>query len=180
MRDNKGFTLVELIVTLAITAIVLAIAGGILLTSFQLFSANSSANEAKLIGDTVSRYVSDQLTYASDLQLIDQSDTATTAQYSNRIQIISGRLHVQTASQSDYNYYGDAFYLGTTVQMSVKTVDHNTISLKIDVLKKGAVIYQTQSVINLLNIQLKNGSISGITGSELTNPDLVYSAVSSK
>lgn len=180
MPDNKGFTLVELIVTLVITVIVLAIAGGILLSSFQLFSANASANEAKMIGDTVSRYVSNQLTYAVDLQLIDENDTTTVPQYDSRMQIFDGKLHVQTASLSDYNFFGDAFYLDNSVQMSVKAVRQNMVSVKIEVLKKGKVIYQTESVINLLNIQLKNGSISGIIGSELTNPDLVYTAVSGK
>lgn len=177
ITNTKGFTLVELIVTLLISVILLAVAGTILLSSFQLFSKSASDNEAKLIGDSVMQFLSDQITYAPDLQLIDQQDTTTPPQYTNQIRIVGGKLYYQTGSQPETNYFGDEFYLNTNVQITVKTSGNNIINLTVDVLKNEKPLYQTESAVNLLNIRLKSGSIAGKTDSELINPQIVFSNV---
>ncbi|MDF2568084.1 MAG: hypothetical protein K0R90_1540, partial [Oscillospiraceae bacterium] len=51
--NNKGWTLVEVTVTLVVALIVMAFAGGILLSSFNVFLSNSSLNEAKMVGDNI-------------------------------------------------------------------------------------------------------------------------------
>ena len=170
----------ELLVTFAISSIVLAIAGGILLSSFQLFSSSASENEAKMIGDNVESYLSDQLTYATGLQMIEENDTATAPVYDNRLQIIDGKLYRQTALQSNTTVFNDAFYMSSTIHMTVNIVGQNMISVEIQVLQRGKVLYQTDSVINLLNIKLKNGSIAGKTDGELDNPVFVFRPVGSQ
>lgn len=175
MKNNRGFTLVEIIVACVIVSIAMAFAAGILLTSFNLTSRSAAANESKMIGDTVYNWISDRLTYASNLQILNGQDTTTAAKYSNTLRIENGKLLVKMEGGTEYSLYGNDFYGNTEIRMTVQALDSNKVRLAVEVLDGDTVCYRTGSTIQILNIAVTGGSISGVTGTELTDPKLIYS-----
>ena len=175
--NNKGFTLVELVVTLFITSLALTLAGGILISSLNMFSSTASANEAKIIGDNAYHWVSEQIIYATNLQIIDAQDMKTTPQYANTIRVVDGKLLYATAARGEYTYFGDEFYLDTAIRMTVKGYNSHMVNITVKVVKQGETLYSTGTMLNLLNIQQVQGNITGTTNTELVNPRLIFSSV---
>lgn len=175
IKSSGGFTLVEILVAGLIMAIALTFAGGILLASFNLTSHSAAVNEAKMIGDTVYNRVSEKLIYVANLQIEDGQDTSTAPKYGNSMRVVGGRLLVKTGSGQENNFYGDDFYGGKDIRLSVQALGSDTVRLTVEVLEGDKVHYHTGSTVKLLNIVPTKGSISGVTGSELKNPKLIYS-----
>ncbi|MDF2568000.1 MAG: prepilin-type N-terminal cleavage/methylation protein, partial [Oscillospiraceae bacterium] len=133
-------------------------------------------NEAKMVGDNIYNWVSEQIVYATDLQIIEEDDSHETPQYSNIIRFQDGELRYKTATKAEYNLFGEGYYAHSDIKMTVKAYNKHMISIKIEVLKNREVLYQTGSSMKVLNIQLKDGAIKGMVGTELVNPKLVFSS----
>ena len=64
---RKGFTLVEVIVTLVITVIVIAVSSTLLITGTNMFARSAQRDVQMNIAETVLSFVSEQLLYTSDI-----------------------------------------------------------------------------------------------------------------
>lgn len=85
-KNQKGFTLIELIVTLAIFSIILVVAGNYLFFGNNLFVKTEVKNSEKYIGDNVFEYIQRRLTYASHVEVINP-DKIRDPKYTNGIKI---------------------------------------------------------------------------------------------
>ncbi|MEG0377271.1 MAG: prepilin-type N-terminal cleavage/methylation domain-containing protein, partial [Eubacterium sp.] len=65
LKNNDGFTLVELIVTLSILSIVLVVAGNYLFFGNRMYTQSEVKNTEKSIGDNMYHYMQNELTYAT-------------------------------------------------------------------------------------------------------------------
>lgn len=145
--NKKGFTLIELIVALAVTVIIIASVGGILYSSYKTFYGITDSNENKMIGDNVYNYLSDKIIVASNLTIVneqslilDNDDTVTVD--------VNGRL-----LYNGVDVFGDAFYNNKKISFSVAQYSINSVSINVSVWRGSTNIYELGSVIRLLNFE---------------------------
>ncbi|MDD6513178.1 type II secretion system protein [Sharpea azabuensis] len=69
MKNEKGFTLIEVIVSAAVGSIILGIVLSLLVTSFRLFNQEAKENQTKQTNDNVIEYISEVIDDASDLRI---------------------------------------------------------------------------------------------------------------
>ena len=63
----------ELIVSLGLLSVVIALTCAILLSVFNHYSKDATMTEAQEIGDTASQWLTDQLRYATELEISDKA-----------------------------------------------------------------------------------------------------------
>lgn len=145
--NKKGFTLIELVVALLVTAIVIASVGGILYSTYKTFYGITDANENKMIGDTVYNYLTDKITITSELTIVnEQSDILDNGD----------TVTVDTNGRLLYNgvdIYGDAFYNNKKISFSVSEYSINSVSVNVYVWRGSTNIYEVGSVIKMLNFE---------------------------
>lgn len=192
-RNQNGFTLIELIVTLAIFSIILAVAGNYLYFGNNLFAQTEVKNTQKYIGDSVFEYVQRRLTYATHVEIMNPDKTKDKdPQYdklfrlSDSGQIMIGTFEKEEEKKKTYAYtnvFGSAFYdSGYQVDYQVKVLDTTHLELTVNVLDKGntSPVYSTSEVLKTINLKANtrdSGSIL-VTGGErnviYTNPVISY------
>lgn len=72
--NNKGFTLMEIIVTLLISSLVMMIAGSLILNSLGYFNKAATTDADKQSLDLLADFVRDQLLYASDVKVLKSNE----------------------------------------------------------------------------------------------------------
>lgn len=74
-KNNKGMTLVEIVIVLLIASIAITITGGILVNSLGYFNDNTKKSLDKQIADGALEYISDEVKYATDVTVTSKKDT---------------------------------------------------------------------------------------------------------
>jgi prepilin-type N-terminal cleavage/methylation domain-containing protein len=82
--DKKGFTLVEMIVTLSIALIVIGIAGGILISSLSLFAHEERSVSTKQVALEISEFLNEQTKYAMIIDPIESTTVPSSGTYPQR------------------------------------------------------------------------------------------------
>lgn len=144
--NNKGVTLIEIVVALAISVIILATAAGILLTSYNFFKNIAQSNEDKLIGDTIYTLVSDKITLANEVEIINEQNLILDNE--NTIEVNDGKLFY-----NGEDIFGGNFNNGQSVSMNITQYSSNSVSVYVYVWQDGRQTYNTGSVIKLLNYE---------------------------
>ncbi|WP_195269853.1 prepilin-type N-terminal cleavage/methylation domain-containing protein [Eubacterium sp. 1001713B170207_170306_E7] len=204
IRNNKGFTLVELIVTLAIASIVMLVAGNYLFFGNRMFAENEVKNTDKYIGDSVFQFMKERLIYAGKIEVIDRAKVLSgesEAKYShifelsgNSVEENKGYLEFTNDKtvKAPEDIYGVDFYrnnkISYTLRLDEKDSTKTTFVLTVYVYNtKGEEVYQTGAAIRNLNIRLEknNGEIETINYKEETskvfmNPVISYEDKKSK
>ena len=67
--NNKGMTLVEIVVVLLIASIIMTITGGILVNSLGYFDTTTKKSLDKQTLDGVLDFISNEITYATDVRV---------------------------------------------------------------------------------------------------------------
>lgn len=179
-KNCNGFTLVELIVTLAIFSIVLVVAGNYLFFGNNLFVKTEVKNSEKYIGDNVFEYMRRRITYATDVEVINPESSRTPKydfvfKLNNDGQLLEGPKDGNLTS-----VFGPEFYEGGyKVRYEVQVLDSAHMELKVNVLAQGndSPVYTTSEVLKVINLQ-KNGSILTTEGEQkktYVNPVISYS-----
>lgn len=147
-RLNKnGFTLIEIIVTLSLMAILLASVGGILKVVMDSVYKSHSINSARIISDSICSYLENELTYATKIsETSDEDDLAEKAVYVDGGYLLDG---------SGSHIFSKAFYENMTVDMAVTS---NESVLKIHITVGG---YSREYTIKNLNAPVGTITMSG-------------------
>lgn len=183
VRDKHGFTLVELVVTLAIFAILLAVAGNYLFFGNRMFTETEKKNSEKSIGDTVFSFMREKIIYATGVEVINPSETEAVPKY-EKIFVIdeisdkeSGYLCFGPKEEKPHpNIYGESFYRNNGVSYTVK-VKNDSLELYLNVQvynQNGEMVYETGATIKNLNIALNGGNSIVITGAEADKEEYEY------
>ncbi|MEG1332020.1 MAG: prepilin-type N-terminal cleavage/methylation domain-containing protein, partial [Eubacterium sp.] len=196
LRNNKGFTLVEMIVTLAIFSIVLVVAGNYLFFGNRMYAQSEMKGTEKSIGDNMYAFMQDRLTYATAIEInASQAPKDKTIKYSNVFEIKDNQQHLyfgekgkpNTIETNTTDLYGEAYYHNYKVGYDVKALTGDTpniydrLELKVIVKNKDdTTAYETKSIIKCLNlanrgksIELKGGVLS-VDMQYLSNPIISY------
>lgn len=165
MKNNKGFTLVETIVTLVIAAIALTMIVGILFSSGNIFHSGVAMNEMKMIGDNAFHFVSERLRYATNVKIYhdlaevpDDLESETEMIYvdssTNRL------MYKKSGGTAAEDLYGETYYHGNKIMLEAHGSGHS-LELTVCVMdgKSGEESYQAKSTIKLLNLQVTGGTV---------------------
>lgn len=172
-KNTGGFTLVEIIVTLMIVSIVIVLSGSMLFSSSNMFQHTAKSNRAKLFGDEVFKLITDDLKFATNIQITEDDGSGSVAdggyKYQNVYRFNLGDEKNKVFRSTDFgkagtynNIYGDGMYgelqLRITVKPQYKERRQGVLSFTVDVLNKdGDVSYTTGSDI-LVNTMYARGS----------------------
>lgn len=173
--NNKGITMVELMVTLLILSIVIVLAGSMLLSSGNIFTHSAQMNTNKLAADSVYKYLSERLIFAERMQILYPDDSIQ-PRYRTTFHIQDGRLYEKTAD-GDRDVYGDAFYQGRTLAVTARAYASHKLELTVEVrATAGTVLYRTSSTIDAVNVRQSGLTIEDRALQEIENPQLSYNA----
>jgi prepilin-type N-terminal cleavage/methylation domain-containing protein len=195
LSDQSGFTLVEIIVTLAILAIVLTIAGTVYFFGNRMYVDTEKKNTQKYIGDSVYSYIEKEMTYATALQIrTDRTNPDNSTDYplyltnvngSSRPTTTGGYLtRGTTSTKAEENVLGEGFYdqykVTYTVTIPSATASETNTDIKDRINLKVSVydsdnneVYITERLIKNLNGKVY--IYSGTQGTAYVNPVIAYS-----
>ena len=159
MCNKKGFTLIEIIVSIMIASIGMVIATTIILNSMGYFNKTTVADHDKQAVDGIKDYVQDELMYATEIRVVSSSNAPEGEWY--WLYIKDGRLYRgdYTDESKETEVYGTDFYNRRTLKMTAKKFKVNRIDLSFAFLDdKASTIYKTKTTIELLNTELKSDS----------------------
>lgn len=188
LSDPSGFTLVEIIVTLAILAIVLTVAGTVYFFGNRIYVETEKKNTQKYIGDSVFSYIEKEITYATKLQIrTDWTAPDNSTDYPLYLANVNGTTRSEaggyltrgiTTSKAEENVLGESFYNQYKVIYYVTipvtgTEDKDRINLKVSVYDSdNNEVYTTERLIK--NLNKKVYLYSGAQGTAYTNPVIAY------
>lgn len=164
--DNKGMTLIEVIVVLLISSVIVLIAGGILLNSMGYFNKTADTDLDKLAMDGVMSYVREELVYATDVRILenkpDESDDW------HWLSLDENNLLMK----DDKIVYDASYYNHKTLRLSAKRYNNDyRIDLQFTFMNhKNVQTYQRRFTLELINMKNYDnvGGSSSTVGSDLT------------
>ncbi|WP_373140606.1 prepilin-type N-terminal cleavage/methylation domain-containing protein [Beduini massiliensis] len=154
---HKGFTLVEIVVVLLIVSIVMALAGSIILSSFDLFGDSAQEDVSKRALDEISRYVNGELEYASDIRIAPTKPEGDNWWY---LDIVDGTL-VQNDDagnvMKEYKVFSSAFYYGNQLEMRLSDfVNSDQFDIQYSFIKNEKEEYKVQNTLRFSNLTLRS------------------------
>ncbi|NZA38705.1 prepilin-type N-terminal cleavage/methylation domain-containing protein [Eubacterium callanderi] len=162
LKKKEGFTLVELIVTLAILGIFLAVGGTVYFQGNRMFNTTAVKSTEKSLGDNMYSFMREKLVYATKLQIIDPENPDQTPE-NKKVFKINETGHLDL---NNNNIYGEAYYSGYTVgyyinvpQNTEGSLSKNQLDLTVYVKKDNEIVYQTGSIISNVNLIPQNEMI---------------------
>lgn len=162
LKKKEGFTLVELIVTLAILGIFFAVGGTVYFQGNRMFNTTAVKSTEKSLGDNMYSFMREKLVYATKLQIIDPENPDQTPE-NKKVFKINETGHLDL---NNNNIYGEAYYSGYTVgyhinvpQNTEGSLSKNQLDLTVYVKKDNEIVYQTGSIISNVNLIPQNEMI---------------------
>ncbi len=155
--DHKGFTLVEIVVVLLIVSIVMALAGSIILSSFDLFGDSTQEDVSKRALDEISRYVNEELEYASDIRITHTKPEGDNWSY---LDIVDGAL-VQNDDagnvMNEYKVFSTPFYYGNRLEMTLSDfVNSDQFDIQYSFVKNEKEEYGVLNTLKFSNLTLRS------------------------
>lgn len=147
MNNGKGFTLVELIITMAILAIVLSAAFSILQFNNRSYALGTNKVEVQSGLRTSASFLSDKLRYAGSVQIFSAMPVGAPVSGTEYLYVENGVLKYYDGSTA-VNIPGSGS--GTNVGMTINRVDDKTIHFKLTGSYQGQV-YDLDTSIFMMN-----------------------------
>ncbi|WP_419017676.1 prepilin-type N-terminal cleavage/methylation domain-containing protein [Eubacterium callanderi] len=194
IKSNVGFTLVELIVTLAVFSIFLVVAGRYVFFGNNLFVTTEVHNSEKFIGDSTFHFMKERLLYAGKIEILKDIDKVEPT-YDNAFKLEdlnnnTGQLLFMQNDSVFNNLYGENFYDKNSISYEIKIIgdEINSTSFELTIKvynKSNEIVYTTSEIIQNLNLALNGNSkleTSGFIDSDkidgaYINPIISYKAL---
>lgn len=157
IKDQNGMTLIELMIGFAIFAILLALSMSIMLFGTKVLAEDSDQDRLKMVGDEMYTQLSDELRFATHIQVLPEGSDPDTAKYDNIILIQDGELLKGKKGGPYASPYQSDIYLNTKLTLSATVAESKDVlflGLKFSRTKSGeeATVYSTDSAIRLINL----------------------------
>lgn len=180
MRNNKGFTLPETLLSMVIFAVLAAVAGSVIVISLDLLGRYGQISRAQLVSDGVCGYLADRLSYGADIMIAGDPDDGYTGHAPMLVEVTEdGRIYAGSFEDSDniVSVFSDEFYGGMTVELYIsRDIEKtNVIEIYADVYRDGSLLCSTVRTVRTMNCEtpLFAGVISNYAG----NIYLMYSGI---
>lgn len=158
MKTNKkGFTLVEIIVSIAVGSIVLMIAGAIILSSSQFLSTTTEMDLDKRCVDSIVDFVRGEIEYSTETRLVQKNSSK--APEVGKDGWHSFYVKDKVLYRDDVQVFQDEFYSYKEFRLAVK--GHFENESRIDLYyelynTKGEKAYSTRDTVMLLNVKVSD------------------------
>ncbi|MGI6161466.1 MAG: prepilin-type N-terminal cleavage/methylation domain-containing protein [Christensenellales bacterium] len=171
IQKKKAFTLVEMIVVLALLGIIGSGLIGIIVPSTNIFTRIGAEVQAKMKSNQVMRVVLDQTEFAKDLELITNSALIGEDAEKRYLYTNNGKLYMQS-SGSTIDLFGDDFYDGYEVSLSARKMEKNLVELTLNTMLSGSpnVNHTLTTTLRSLNTSEVAGDNGGIIAYVWENP----------
>ncbi len=167
-KNTGGFTLVEVTVALAVFAILVTVASGIIISGGNIFARNTNRVKASETANNVYSILNDRLSFATKIDLTKDDFSTDSGGYSECIKITKKGTDVdlsdervlimrENGSQFDGVCDTGAYDVTVTFDKIKKTKDENVknkmtlLCLTINVYSNGETLYSKEVSIELLN-----------------------------
>lgn len=149
MRLNrKGFTLIEIIVTLLIASIVMLVAGSMIFNSLDFFQKTAASDADKQVTDDLSEIIKDELIFATEVKLAVDADQPEGEGW-DCLYEKDGYL-----MKNGNLLYEKSFYNGNTLQWVVKPYKNDSrMDSDLKLQAGGETVYQTSVTLELINLK---------------------------
>lgn len=149
IKNNRGMTLMEVLISLVIASIVMVIAGSILLSSMSMYDQQASETYNKSILDNAFKLIEEEMKYAGAVEIRDDKmDAEATKEYSY-FKIDEGRL-----IYNGLEVYNKEQYANNTLKMQCQKKDKGNLYLNLSINKNGETLLERNTTIIYDNILL--------------------------
>lgn len=146
-RDQKGMTLIEVVVVLLISAIIMTLVGGMILSSMGYFSDEVVMDQDKEGLDDIVTYVRNQLLYSTDVRIAKEKPSDAAWQW---LYIKDGVVY-----QNGKALLSKEYYQNRTIEIKVQGFENFRLDLNFKYLDtKSKPVYQTRTSLELLNVKV--------------------------
>lgn len=168
IKNEKGFTLIELVVVLVISVILMGVAGSVFLSSTGFFSKITISDQDKLATDKVAEFVVDEVKYSTDLVVSNEKLTKENLKLHGISDIenwhyfyidkANGRLYHDSVDTPALN---ESYYTNRKLVVTARKYEFYRLDLKFTFIgNSNEEEYNTMSTIVLPNMELKYESDS--------------------
>ncbi|MEG1526387.1 MAG: prepilin-type N-terminal cleavage/methylation domain-containing protein [Erysipelotrichaceae bacterium] len=162
IRNEKGMTLIELVVSLLIAAIVFMAASTFLFSSTNFFSKTTNDDLDKMVSDQVYRLISDEIREADYFEISDVEKTLEANMH--EFKVSDGKLFWDKKQA-----FNNDVYHNHQVKIKAKKIDATKIQLIVEMIRDNELSYSRKGSFNFRNIELlvnKNES-TGIVAKDM-------------
>ncbi len=165
MKNLKGFTVVELIVSMVLLSVLITLATGIMMSSANMFQSQASANNKQAVANAVTDILSDRLSYAENVSMTPGKPINFVGEcfYVSDGKMFLDDISADGTKNLNFPLYTDDFYGENSVQFAVRTHDECLADITVYVIDSEGGEYVTSSTVKMLNI-------AKATGTSLTPP----------
>lgn len=172
-KDQRGMTLIELVVVMMIAVILMGIAGSLLMVSTQYYRDIVVSDRDKQSLDAIADYVRSELLYATAIEIQEEQKTEEGWSYFYISEQAKGRLY---HNQTSEHLYSDSFYNNRF--LSMKTRAYEGYRMDVGFLycdEQAEQIYQTSQSLVLPNIKIQDDKGADVLHNiEITNESKGY------
>ncbi len=153
-QSNKGFTLVEIIVSIAIFVAVLAVLGSVLISGFKYFYETSNTDLNKRSVDELQSYIRGELIYATDVFIQDtKPDDGDWYSFTIKDGHLKHYEEKQGQEANDLHVFdNNSFYNNNLLELHVKAYQNNRLDIKLTMYDSKEELYTTRDTLELLNL----------------------------
>ena len=178
IRNEKGMTLIEIVITLLIASIIMMMAGSILLSSMGFFDQHAISDMDKSTLDSAFGVVSDRIEYATGVR-ISETSLRKEEEYDDwrYYRINQGKVYAQLGDvlSGEDDLYTNDFYHKRTFTMKVQRKGKDKLYLYMGIKDGDNVVYDRSRTLTLENLTalVEKDSTNGI----IAPTDNVYTDV---
>lgn len=162
LKNKKGFTLVELIASIAIIVVVLAVISGIFTFSLNVYTTSMDNYMARTTSQIVMQKIQNEIKYSNSVS-VDSTLPSTLNAGTNYLYSSSGSLIISsgTSIQDTFPDASKAAQYNCSVSFTASSA--KTVDVTITITKNSKTLYTTTTSIFILG--LINGAVGGTIGS---------------
>lgn len=155
-KDNKGMTLIELVVVMIISVILIGVAGSILVSSTNFLTRTTMSDQDKLATDKIAELIEGEITYSTNVivsdHLLTQDELGDSTNWRYFL-IKKGRLYMNS---EDELALSDSYYSNRDFVLTARAYENYRLDLTYDfVNSKKESEYKTSTTILFPNIKVQ-------------------------
>lgn len=172
-KDQRGMTLIELVVVMLIAVILMGIAGSLLMVSTQYYRDIVVSDTDKQSLDAISDLMRSDLLYASEIEIQEDPKTEAGWEYYYISEQSNGRLY---RNETTEHLYSSSFYNNRHLLVKTRAYEDYRMDLTLAYIDdQGETVYQTSQTMVLPNIKIKADQGADVLHpTEMTNETTGY------
>lgn len=160
---KKSFTLVEVVVVIALVAIIGTLIISMMVPASNMFGVITYKVEAKMKTDQVMKTVVSQIRFSRELEISADAGILNVNADKRKLYSQNGKIYLKTKT-STQDLFSDAFYDKYTVSIQAKKIEGNLLNLSCTAQMKGdnTIQYTINTTVEVYNSVLITGDEGSI------------------